>query len=141
MKEKFMKKAISESLKSLATNDIPVGAIIIKNNQIVARAYNSCKKNNTIHDHAEIIALNKAIKKLNNNYLDECEMYITMEPCLMCYGAIIKTNIKKVYYAVSNEKYGFSKFINYMPKIEFESGICKEEVKIILNDFFKNKRN
>ena len=67
MKEKFMKKAISESLKSLATNDIPVGTIIIKNNQIVARAYNSCKKNNTIHDHAEIIALNKAIKKLNNN--------------------------------------------------------------------------
>lgn len=141
MKEKFMNEAIEESLKSLEFNDIPVGAIIVKDGQIISRAYNSCEKNNCIHGHAEIEVINKAIKTIGNSYLDDCEMYITMEPCLMCYGAIVKTNIKKVYYAIANDKYGFSKFINYMPKIEFESGICKERVKIILNDFFKNKRN
>ena len=141
MKENYMKEAISESLRSLKTKDIPVGAIIIYKDKIIARAYNSCEKNNNIHGHAEIMAINEAIKKIGNSYLDDCEMFVTMEPCLMCYGAIIKTNIKKVYYAISNDKFGFSKFINYMPKIEFEGGIYKEEVKIILNDFFKNKRN
>ncbi|MBQ4634336.1 MAG: nucleoside deaminase [Bacilli bacterium] len=141
MKEKIMEEAIQESLESLKYNDIPVGAIIVKNDQIIAQAHNSCKKNNCIHSHAEIEVINQAIKIIGDNYLDDCELYITMEPCLMCFGAISKTNIKKIYYAVPNEKYGFSNFLNYMPKLEIESGICKEKVKNILNEFFKNKRN
>lgn len=136
-----MKEAIKVSLESLKTNDIPVGAIIVKDDVIISKSFNTCENTKNIHEHAEINVLNEAIKKIGNIYLDDCEMYITMEPCLMCYGAIARTNIKKVYYAIANEKFGFSKFINYMPKIEFESGMCKEEVKKILNDFFKNKRN
>ena len=111
------------------------------NDVIVTMTHNTCNVNQKIDEHAEINAINEAIKKIGNVYLDDCELYVTMEPCLMCYGAITQTNIKKIYFGVVNEKYGYSKFINRIPKIEVESGICKEEVKIMLNDFFKNKRD
>ena len=141
MNEKYMKNAIAEANKSLADEDIPVGAVILKCGKVIAKAYNNCQKNKTIHSHAEIMCINKAIKKLNNSYLDDCILYVTMEPCLMCFGAISKTNIKKIVFGISNEKMGFSKFINYMPKIEIESNCCSEEISKMMNDFFKNKRN
>ena len=141
MNEEYMKIAIEESLKSLNSDDIPVGALIVKNGKIVSKSYNMCEKNKTIHSHAEINCINEAIKKIKSQYLDECIMYVTMEPCLMCYGAIEKTNIKKIVYGVSNEKMGFSKYINYMPKIEIDKNVCSGEIKEILNKFFKNKRN
>ena len=141
MNEKYMKIAIEESLKSLESDDIPVGAVIIHNGKIISQAYNMCKKNGTIHNHAEINCINDAINKTKNQYLDDCILYVTMEPCLMCFAAIEKTNIKKIVYGVSNEKMGFSKYINYMPKIEIEQNICSGEIRKILNNFFKNKRN
>ena len=141
MDEKYMKIAIKEANKSLIYGDIPVGAVIIKCGKVIAKAYNCCQKNKTIHSHAEILCINEAIKKLNNVYLDDCTLYVTMEPCLMCYGAISKTNIKKIVYGISNDKMGFLKFINYMPKIEIESNCCSEEISKMMNDFFKNKRN
>jgi len=141
MNEEYMKIAIKEANKSLKSFDIPVGAIIVKNNVIVARAYNNCEKKKTIHSHAEINCINKAIIKIGNQYLDDCVLYVTMEPCMMCYGAISKTNIQKIVYGVSNEKSGFTKYINYMPKIEIEQNVCSEEIQIMLNNFFKNKRN
>ena len=83
----------------------------------------------------------KAIKKLGNQYLDGCELYVTMEPCLMCYGAIARTNINKIVFGVKNEKMGFSKYINYIPKIDIKWNVEANEIKKILADFFKNKRN
>lgn len=139
--EEYMKIAIEEAKKSLKKSDIPVGAIIVKDGNIIAKSYNKCEKKNTIHSHAEINCINKAIKKIGNQYLDDCIMYVTMEPCLMCYGAITRTNIKKIVYGIPNEKSGFTKNINYMPKIEIEQNICAEEIVKILNNFFKNKRN
>ena len=141
MDEEYMKIAIKESIKSLKTDDIPVGAVIVKNGKIISKSYNKCKKNKTIHNHAEINCINKAIRKLHNQYLDECIIYVTMEPCLMCYAAIEKTNIKKIVYGVHNEKMGFSKYINYMPNIEIEQNICSAEIKKQLNNFFVSKRN
>ena len=141
MNEKYMRMAINESLKSLESGDIPVGALIVKSGKVISKSFNMCKKNKTIHNHAEINCINEAICKTENSYLDDCILYVTMEPCLMCYGAIEKTNIKKIVYGVSNEKMGFSKYINYMPKIEIEQNICSLEIKEILNNFFKNKRN
>ena len=141
MNEKYMKIAIKESFKSLINDDIPVGALIVKKNKIISKSYNKCKRNKTIHNHAEVNCINQAIKKLKNQYLDDCILYVTMEPCLMCYAAIEKTNIKKIVYGVPNEKMGFSKYINYMPKIEIEKNICSIEIKKILSNFFENKRN
>lgn len=139
--EKYMKIAIEESLKSLNNSDIPVGAIIIKNNEVISKSYNQCEKEKSIHAHAEIECINAAIKKIGNQYLDDCIMYVTMEPCLMCYGAITRTNIKKIVYGVANEKMGFTKYINYMPKIEIVQNVCTNQIVEILNNFFKNKRN
>lgn len=141
MNDKYMKYAIQESKKCLKTDDVPVGAIIIKGDTVISKAYNKDNYNQNIHEHAEIVAINKAIKKTGNNYLDDCVLYVTMEPCLMCYGAISRTNIKKIVYGVSNEKFGFTKFLNRLPKQEILSGICETEIKKILNYFFKNKRN
>ena len=141
MNEEYMKIAISESLKSIENDDIPVGAVIVRNGKIISQAYNMCEKYKTIHNHAEINCINDAIKKTGNSYLDDCILYVTMEPCLMCFAAIEKTNIKKIVYGVKNDKMGFSRFINYMPKIEIEQNICSVEIKKILNNFFKNKRN
>ena len=141
MNEEYMKIAIEESLKSLESDDIPVGAVIVRNDKIISRSFNMCKKYETIHNHAEINCINEAINKTKNPYLDDCVIYVTMEPCLMCYAAIEKTNIKKIVYGVSNEKMGFSKYINHMPKIEIEQNICSGTIKEILNNFFKNKRN
>ena len=141
MDEKYMKIAIEESLKSLESDDIPVGAVIVRHDKVISKSFNMCKKNMTIHNHAEINCINEAIHKTKNQYLDDCIMYVTMEPCLMCYAAIEKTNIKKIVYGVSNEKMGFSKYINYMPKIEIKQNVCSPIIKEILNNFFKNKRN
>lgn len=135
----IMKLAIKESQKSLKKQNIPVGAVIIKNGEVIAKGFNNYKKN--IDEHAEIIAINKAIKKLGNQYLDGCELYVTMEPCLMCYGAIARTNINKIVFGVKNEKMGFSKYINYIPKIDIKWNVEANEIKKILADFFKNKRN
>ncbi len=140
-KEEYMKLAIEEAKKGFSIGEIPVGAVIVMKNEILASSHNTNNLNMQINEHAEINAINETIKILGNAYLDECELYVTMEPCLMCYGAITQTNIKKIYFGVINEKYGFSKFINRIPKIEVESGICKDEVKEMLNLFFKNKRN
>lgn len=141
MDEKYMFLAILEAKKSLKYNDIPVGALIVKDDKIISRSFNKCNRHNSIQEHAEINCINKAIKKTKDKYLDDCILYVTMEPCLMCFGAIQKTNIKKIVYGIENEKTGFLKYINFIPKIEIEKNICKEDIKKMLNDFFEKKRN
>ena len=103
MYEYYMKIAIKEANKAFKINEVPVGAVIVKNKKIIAKAYNKREKTKNVINHAEIIAITKACKNIKNWRLDDCEIYITMEPCMMCSGAIQQSRIKKIIYGVKNE--------------------------------------
>ena len=147
MKEKFMKEALKEAKKAYKKDEIPVGAVIVKDNKIIARAHNLKEsKNNSVY-HAEILAIQKACKKLNSWRLLDCEMYVTLEPCSMCAGALINSRIKKVYIGTADEKTGAcgSKLnlledFKFNHIVEIEKYILKDECEEILKDFFKNLR-
>lgn len=146
MKE-FMEIAIKEAKKSLKCGDVPIGAVIIKNNKVISKAHNEKEKQKNAVKHAEIIAIEKACKKLKTWHLDECELYVTLEPCLMCCGAIIQSRISKVYYSTESKKFGyiesieelFNKKNNHIPNTY--CGIEKEQSSKLLRDFFKDKRD
>ena len=147
MKEKYMKEALKEAKKAYDKEEVPVGAVIVKDGKIIARAHNlkETKKDTTCH--AEILAIQKASKKLEAWRLEECEMYVTLEPCSMCAGALIQSRIKKVYIGTMDYKTGacgsvFNLFNDYTfnHKVECEIGILKEECEKILQDFFKELR-
>lgn len=137
MNEYYMELALKEAKKAYKYNEVPVGAVIVKNNKIISKAYNKKEKTKNVIKHAEVIAISKACKKLKNWRLDECEIYITMEPCMMCCGAIQQSRIKKIIYGVKNEQYGFT---NNLKNIEIISQIYEEECKKIVQSFFKKKR-
>lgn len=142
MKEYYMKIAIKEAEKALNNGEMPVGAVVVKNNKIIGKGYNKKEKTKNALMHAEIIAIQKACKKNKDWRLNYCELYVTMEPCIMCMGAIIESRIKKIYCGVENKK---SKNINneiYVnEKIEFNCGILKKEVLNQITTFFKIIRN
>lgn len=146
MEEIYMEVALKEAKKSLDI-DVPIGAVIVKNGKIIARAHNKKEKKKNATQHAEIIAIEKACKKLKTWHLEECEIYITMEPCLMCTGAIIQARIPIVYYAVNNEKFGISNYFDIEKKvkinnhyIQFYGGYLKKETQSMLKVFFETKR-
>ncbi|MBQ9318284.1 MAG: nucleoside deaminase [Bacilli bacterium] len=138
--QEYMNVAIFEARKSLEKEDIPVGAIIIKNNQIIAQAHNEKEYMNIATKHAEIIAIEKACDKLKTWYLDDCILVTTMEPCMMCCGAIIQARIKKVIYGVRNEKYGCCSLLNEKYKIECCKYEDDKEIIKMLRNFFKERR-
>lgn len=133
----YMDIAIKEAKKALKHNEVPVGAVIVKKNKIISQAYNIKEKKRDVTKHAEIIAISKACKKLKNWRLDDCVLYVTMEPCMMCSGAIEQSRIKKVVYGVKNENYGFT---NYLKTVEIISQIRELECKKLIQSFFKKKR-
>ena len=137
MYEKYMKIALKQAEKALKYNEVPVGCIIVKKNKIIAKAYNKKEKTKNVTKHAEIIAISKACKKIKNWRLDNCEIYITMEPCMMCSGAIEQSRIKKIIYGAKNENYGFTENLK---NIEIISQICEKECKKIVQTFFKKRR-
>ena len=146
-KEKYMKEALKEAKKAYKKLEIPVGAVIVKNGEIIARAYNVKEEKNDTTKHAEILAIQKASKKLKAWRLNDCEMYVTLEPCPMCAGALIQARIKKVYIGASDEKTGACGSVlnlledyKFNHQVEIEKGICKEECVKILKDFFKELR-
>lgn len=146
-KEIFMKEALKEAKKAYDKLEIPVGAVIVKDGKIVARAHNQKETKCDTTNHAEILAIQKASKKLKSWRLLDCEMYVTLEPCSMCAGAIINSRIKKVYIGAMDEKTGavgsvFNLFDDYKfnHKPEFETGILKDECEEILKSFFKELR-
>jgi len=147
VKEKFMKEALREALKAKNKEEVPVGAVIVLDNKIIARAHNLRETKMNSLCHAEIIAINKACKKLANFRLEDCEMYVTLEPCLMCAGAIIQSRIRKIVIGAKDSKYGmagttFNAFElknNHNVKIEF--GVMEEECSNIIKDFFKKLRD
>ena len=147
-KEIFMKEALKEAKKAYKKLEIPVGAIIVKDGEIIARAHNIKEEKKDTTKHAEIIAIQKASKKLESWRLNGCEMYVSLEPCAMCAGAIIQARIKKVYISTMDEKTGacgsvlnLLKDYKFNHSVEVESGILKEESEIILKKFFKELRS
>ena len=144
--EKFMKLAIKEAIKAENKNEVPIGAVIVKDGKIISRGHNLRESKQNSLKHAEIIAIDRACKKLRNFRLEDCELYVTIEPCLMCAGAIVQSRIKKVYFGSRDEKYGavtsvantFDVVSNH--KVEFCEGICKDECEHIVKDFFKRLR-
>ena len=143
---KFMKLALKEAKKALLKNEVPIGAVIVKDNKVIARAHNLREKNNLTTSHAEILAIQKANKKLKSWRLDSCTLYVTIEPCPMCAGAIIQSRIKEVVYGASDLKAGsHSSIINlfelpFNHKVEVKSGILKDESANIISSFFKGLR-
>lgn len=135
MKEKFIKKLIELNNKAISDDEVPVSCIIIKENKIISYAYNSKIKNKSPLDHAEVIAIKKAAKKLKTWNLNDCELYVTLYPCDMCLSIINEARIKKVNYVLNR-----TKKINNTVKIEkmetMEEPILEQQLK----DFFKNKR-
>ena len=147
MQEKFMKEALKEAKKAYKKLEIPVGAVIVKDGKIIARGHNLKETKEDTTKHAEIIAIQKASKKLSAWRLIDCEMYVTLEPCAMCAGATINSRIKKVYIGTMDEKTGavgsvlnlFEDF-TFNHKVEVEKGILQEECKNMLKQFFKELR-
>ncbi len=142
MNEKYMNIALIEAKKAYKKNEVPIGCIIVKNNKIISKAYNKKEKTNVVTKHAEIIAIEKACKKLKTWHLNDCILYTTVEPCLMCTGAIIQSRMKKVVYATENEKYGYlNKIVKASKsKLEIEKNILAEKSISLLQNFFNKKR-
>lgn len=144
----YMKKAIILAKKAIELDEVPIGAVIVCNGKVIASAYNQRETTQMATAHAEILAINKACKKLKSWRLDGAEMYVTLEPCPMCAGAIVNARIKKVYFGAYEQKSGgaISKFnilseggLNHVT--EFEGGIMEEECSNMLKNYFKAKRN
>ena len=133
--DKYMELALIEAKKSLKTDDVPIGAIIVENNKIIAKSHNTRQKTHLITRHAEINAIEKACKKKKTWHLDNCILYVTLEPCKMCLEVIKQARIKKVIYAATQQKQANIK----EPKLIQLKNV--ENSSKLLKDFFKNKRN
>lgn len=150
MQQKYIVLALSEAKIAAVEGEIPIGAVIVKNAQIVAKAHNLKEKLNCATKHAEILAIEEASIKVNDWRLNECEMYVTMEPCIMCCGALIQSRINKVYYILDNNKFGgisdMSRILkksqnNHIVQIEkINDPILENEYKQLLKEFFSDKR-
>ena len=132
--EYYMKQAYQEAEQALEAEEIPIG-------KIIARAHNQTETLNDVTAHAEMLAITAAANALGAKYLDECTLYVTLEPCPMCAGALCHAHIGKVVWAADDPKNGFSRFGNMLhPKTETEKGVMHDECLALLTDFFKRKR-
>ena len=142
-----MKEALKEAQKAYDKLEVPVGAVIVKDGKIIARAYNQKEEKNDTTNHAEILAIKKASKKLGSWRLLDCDMYVTLEPCSMCAGALIQARIRKVYIGADDEKTGacgtklnLLEDYDFNHKVEIQRGVLKEEFENIIKNFFKDLR-
>lgn len=145
--EVFMKEALKEAKKAYKKLEVPVGAVIVKDGEIIAKAHNQKETKFDTTKHAEILAIQKASKKLNSWRLIDCDMYVTLEPCSMCAGAIINARIRKVYIGAVDEKTGavgsvLNLFTDYKfnHKVLFEKGLLEDQCREALQNFFKSLR-
>lgn len=138
----FMKEAFKEAQKAFEKDEVPIGAIIVCNNKIIARAHNMTEELNDTTAHAEMLAITAAENYLGSKYLNECSLYVTLEPCVMCAGASYWSRLAKVVYGASDERYGYKKAGDklFHPKTEIISGLMAEETGELLKTFFKRKR-
>ena len=141
--EKYMRLALKEAKKAFDKNEVPVGCVIVKDDKVIARAHNLRQTKKSVLGHAEIIAIEKASKKLDSWILEDCTMYVTLEPCPMCAGTIIQSRMKKVVYAANEPKFGacgsvinlFENKFNHVVLVE--SNVLEEESRQLLKNFFQ----
>lgn len=146
MEIKYMKEAIRYGRRSLLSDDVPVGCVIVKNSKIIGYGYNKKEELHSPLAHAEIMAINMASKNLNSYHLEGCDIYVTLEPCLMCVGAILNARIKNLYFGARNKRFGavlshqkIEKLITNH-RISYESGILERECANLISEFFSDLR-
>jgi len=145
--KKYMKMAIKEAKKAASKNEVPIGAIIVRDNKVIAKAHNIREKTNKATGHAEIIAIEKANKKIKSWRLDSCTLYVTIEPCPMCAGAIIQSRIRNVVYGARDLKSGAHESVinlfnhQWNHKVQVKNGVLEEECGEIVTQFFKKVRS
>jgi tRNA(adenine34) deaminase len=144
----FMKQAIQEAIKARAKGEAPIGAVIVRNGEIISATHNTREADNDATAHAEIIAIREAGRKLEAWRLSDCEIYVTLEPCSMCAGAIIQSRIKTLYYGASDPKAGAAGSVlnllsvkDFNHKVDVIAGILEEECASLLTEFFNKLRN
>ena len=142
--EAYMQQALKEAQKAFDAGEVPVGAVIVMNGQVIARAHNQVELLTDSTAHAEILALTSAFNSLGSKYLPEATLYVTLEPCLMCCGALYWSKIGRVVYGASDEKNGYKKKVGdknpFHPKTELLGGILKEDAAQLMKAFFKARR-
>ena len=145
--EKFMRKALAEAQKAATMDEVPVGAVVVKDGKAIARAHNLKVKNKDAFAHAEMLAMSKAQKKLGDWRLNECDLYVTLEPCPMCAGAIINARVKRVVFGASDPKAGCTGTLYNLPedkrfnhRAEIVGGVMAKECGEILTSYFRAKR-
>ncbi|MDY0200068.1 MAG: nucleoside deaminase [Bacteroidales bacterium] len=140
--DKFMREALKEAQKALSKDEVPVGAVVVCNNQIIARAHNLTETLNDPTAHAEMQAITAACAYLGGKYLNECSLYVTLEPCTMCAGALYWSQLGKLIYGAEDPKKGYSILSNMIlhPKTEVTTGILADEATLLMKSFFKAKR-
>lgn len=140
--EKFMKAALQEAMKALDSDEVPVGAVVVCEGRIVARAHNLTERLNDPTAHAEMQAITMATSAFGGKYLETCTLYVTLEPCSMCAAALNWAQIGKIVYGASDPKRGFSLYSPSLlhPKTVVEKGILEEECSSLVKNFFKSKR-
>jgi tRNA(adenine34) deaminase len=142
--EFFMQQALREAHKALEDDEVPIGAVIVINDKIVSRGHNQVEKLSDVTAHAEILALTAAFNYLGSKYLPEASLYVTIEPCLMCAGALYWTKIARVVYGAADTKNGYRKTVGaawpFHPKTALVSGVMEAECAKLVQDFFKAKR-
>ncbi len=142
--EQFMQQALKEAQKAFEEGEVPVGAIVVLNNKIIARGYNQVEKLNDCTAHAEIIALTSAFNFLGSKYLPDAILYVTVEPCLMCTGALYWSKLSRVVWGADDEKNGHKHITDpnwpFHPKTTITNGILKEACVQLMKDFFKDRR-
>lgn len=138
----YMKQALAEARKAFAEDEVPIGAIIVCNDRIIARAHNLTETLNDVTAHAEMQAITAAAANIGGKYLNQCTLYVTVEPCPMCAGAIGWAQMGRVVYGATDEKRGFAKFAPDVlhPKTEVTKGICADEATALMKEFFSKKR-
>lgn len=148
IKEKYMTEAIRQAKKAQSIGEVPIGCVIVYEGKIIARGYNRRRADKNTLSHAELNAIRKASKKLGDWRLDGCEMYVTLEPCQMCAGAIVQARIQKVYIGCMNPKAGCAGSIlnllqveEFNHQVEIERGILGEECSRMMTSFFRELRN
>ena len=146
--ERYMKEAIRQARKAWKLNEVPIGCVIVKDDKIIARGYNRRNTDKNTLAHAELLAIRKASKVLGDWRLEECTMYITLEPCQMCAGAIVQARVPKVVIGSRNPKAGCAGSIlnlldvpQFNHQVELTEGVLEEECSVMLSDFFRELRN
>ena len=140
--EYFMKKAFSEALQAFEKGEVPIGAVVVAGGKIIARAHNLTETLNDVTAHAEMQAITAAANLLGGKYLNDCVLYVTLEPCVMCAGALGWSQIGKIVFGATDEKRGFNRFAPRAlhPKTEITGGVLEIECAELLQEFFKQKR-